>query len=224
VSSTWSWISRRKEQEILDMQLSHFNQILIVASEALKLIEAVKSGNLELVSETYKRLKAAERKADEVKDEIIADLSKGIFHPIDREELLRLVLVSDDIADHINAASRRLLLYMKVEKTPPPDTIIDGFLRIAEIAKTSVEKIIEAARILRRDPSRAVEIAREVERLEEEADEIRSITEEEIIDWCDKKGKPGSCITLYKALQSLETSTDKCEDTGDVIRSIAILS
>ncbi|MCE4618262.1 MAG: DUF47 family protein [Desulfurococcales archaeon] len=224
MSGTWSWISRRREQEILDLQVKHFTRILSVAEESIKVIEAMKTGNVESVIQAYASVKEAERAADKVKDEIITDLSKGIFHPIDREELLRLVLVSDDIADHLNAATRRLLLYMKVEKTPPPENIIDGFLKIAEIAKISIEKIIEAAKILRRDPSRAVAIAREVERLEEEADEIRSTTEEEIIDWCDKKGKPGSCITLYKALQSLETSTDKCEDTGDVIRSIAILS
>ncbi|MCE4600461.1 MAG: DUF47 family protein [Desulfurococcales archaeon] len=224
MSGTWTWISRRREQEILGMELNHLTNILRVAENTLMMIETVKSGDVSRVAEAYGSVKEAERAADKVKDDIIADLSKSLFHPIDREELLRLVLVADDIADHLNAATRRLLLYVKVEGSSPPPEIVDSMYKIAVIAKTQVEKIIAAVKELKKDPAKAVELAREVERLEEEADEIRSSTEEHVIAWCNKAGKPGSCVTLYKALQSLETSTDKCEDTADVLRSIAILS
>jgi len=68
-----------------------------------------------------------------------------------------------------------------------------------------------------------VELAKKVERLEERADETRSNVEEWLIRWCNENPAPGTCVTLHKALESVETATDKCEDTGDVIRSIAIL-
>ena len=222
MASTWGWISRKREEEILRLQTRHLEQILEVARSAVSVVDSIPAGDPARVEEAYKRVKEAEREADRVKDEIIAQLSTGLFHPIDREELLRLVLVSDDIADHLNAGTRRLLLYARAGGQPPPE-VTEALKEIVEIAVQSVEKLIEAVKQLRRDPSRAVELAREVERLEEKADEARSRGEEAVIRWCDQTGRPGSCMALYNALESLETSTDKCEDTADVVRSIAIL-
>ncbi len=220
--STWAWISRRREEAILEAELSHLNSILEVARNALKTVEAAQQGDVGGVEESYRRVKEAERSADKLKDEIIEKLSMGMFHPIDREELLRLVLVSDDIADHLNAGTRRLLLAAKAGVTPPEE-VTGRMKRIAEIAVESVEKLVEAVKMVRREPKKAVDLARTVERLEEEADEERSQAEEALIKWCDTQGRPGSCIALFNALESLETATDKCEDTADVIRSIAIL-
>ncbi len=222
MSSVWGWISRRREEAILEMELRHLRHIRDVAEAVVALLESLDRG-AEAVEEAYRRVKEAERSADRVKDEIIEDLSRGVFHPIDREELLRLVLVGDDIADHLNAGARRLLLYSRVEAHPPPREVLEGMREIAGIALESVGLLIEAVSVLRRDPRRAVELARRVERLEEKADEARSRAEEHLVRWCNEAGRPGSCVTLHKALESLETATDKCEDTGDVVRSIAVL-
>jgi len=217
----WGWIARRREQEILEMERRHLTHILRVAEAMLELLDALGSGGG--VEEAYARLKDEERSADRVKDEVLEALSRGLFHPIDREELLRLVLVGDDIADHLNAAGRRLLLYWRTHRSPPPPEYLEGVRSIAEAARESVKTLLEAVELVRRDPARAVELAKKVERLEERADETRSSVEERLIRWCNENPAPGTCVTLHKALESVETATDKCEDTGDVIRSIAIL-
>ena len=222
MASMWGWISRRREQEILEMELRHLTRILEVAEASYDLVDALLRGGD--VEEAYRRVKEAERAADRVKDEIVEDLSRGIFHPIDREELLRLVLTGDDIADHLNAGSRRLLILARVEEGPLPRRVLEDIREIASRARESVGLLIEAVKVLRRDPRRAAELAQKVERLEEEADEARSRAEEELIKWCNSVSRPGSCVTLHKALESFETATDKCEDTGDVVRTIAILS
>jgi len=222
VASTWGWISRRREEEILRLEKKHLTHILEVAKSARSLVEELAHGDPGRVEDAYRRVKEAERAADRVKDEIIEQLSAGLFHPIDREELLRMVLVSDDIADHLNAGSRRLLLFTRAGgRVPGP--VLESLREITGIAVEAVEKLIEAVEHLRRDPQRAVTLAGEVERLEEKADEARSRGEEEVIAWCDREAGPGSCIALYNALESLETATDKCEDAGDVVRSIAVL-
>ena len=223
MAGTWGWISRRREQEILELELRHLARILEVAEASLDLIDSLARGGD--VEEAYRRVKEAERAADRVKAEIVEDLARGIFHPIDREELLRLVLTGDDIADHLNAGSRRLLILSHVE-TPQtlPREVIEAVRDIAAKARESIGHLIDAVKILRRDPRRATELAQKVETLEEEADEARSKAEEQLIRWCNQNPRPGTCVTLHKALESFETATDKCEDTADVIRSIAILS
>ncbi len=222
MASTWGWISRRREQEILELEIRHLSKILEVAEASLDLVDSLLRGGD--VEEAYRRVKEAERAADRVKDEIVEDLSRGIFHPIDREELLRLVLTGDDIADHLNAGSRRLLILARVEPETLPQEVLNAIRDIAGKARESIGLLIDAVKVLRRDPRRATELAQKVERLEEEADEARSRAEEELVRWCNTVAKPGSCVTLHKALESFETATDKCEDTGDVVRSIAILS
>ncbi|MCE4627592.1 MAG: DUF47 family protein [Desulfurococcales archaeon] len=224
MASTWWWISRRREAEILERELRHLSHIKKVAENTLRLVEAVRAGDASAVEEAYKQVKEAERSADRVKDEIIEDLAAGLFHPIDREELLRLVLVSDDIAAHLNSGARRLLVYVRTGSDKLPDEAIDGMKEIVEIANEAIDKLAEALHSLRRNPQRSVELAREVERLEERADEIRSRTEELLVAWCNTHGRPGTCIVANKALESFETATDKCEDTADVVRSIAVLS
>ncbi|MBS7621781.1 DUF47 family protein, partial [Candidatus Bathyarchaeota archaeon] len=43
------------------------------------------------------------------KEEIISEISRGPFHPIDREDIIELVLTIDDIAANLKSASRKLL-------------------------------------------------------------------------------------------------------------------
>lgn len=221
--STWTWISRRREEEILEMELKHMNYILDAAKATLELVQSFKQRKSREVEEKYAQVKKLEREADNVKDEIIANLSTGTFHPIDREELLRVTLSADDIAAYLNSAARRILLLCRVD-AEIPSHLIEPLEKIAGLALESIKLIIEAVSKARSDPKTAIQLAKKVEELEEEADEIRSNAEEDIIKWCNENPGEGTCIALYNVLASLEMSTDKCEDTADLLRSIAILS
>ncbi len=220
MASTWAWIARRREREVLGKCLEHLDKIIEVVEASRELFKAYSSGSLEKIGELYQKVFDKEREADDVKLGILADLSTGMIHPIDREELIRLVLASDDIAAHIKAASRRLTL-LKGGSLPPGAG--EGFL-------TMIERVLEATRLLReavesliKDPRRSIELANRVERLEEENDETRMGLEESIVSWCNEN-ETGSCILVYNILNSIENASDECEDVGDVVRSIALLS
>jgi predicted phosphate transport protein (TIGR00153 family) len=223
LASTWSWISKRKEESLLSHELEHLAHVKSTVENTLTLIEALKKGDVSEVEKAYWKVKEAERAADKVKDDIIQRLSQGMIHPIDREELLRLALTVDDIAAYALSAARRLLILAKTG-LKVPDDILEGLKSVGLKALESVNLLGEAVELVKRNPHRTIEIARSVERLEEEADDIRSNIEEKVIEWCNEHKLPGACILLYNALTALESSTDKCEDTGDLLRSIAILS
>ncbi|MCE4614070.1 MAG: DUF47 family protein [Desulfurococcales archaeon] len=221
--STWSWISKRREESILAMELEHLNHIYDASKATVSLVQAFKRKSEKDVDELYTKVKGEERNADKVKDHIIEQLSTGIFHPIDREELLRVVLAADDIAAYLKSASRRILLLCRLECEIPAN-LLDPLEKIAELVQESVETIIDAVKLVRSDPKKTIQLAKMVEKMEEEADDIRSATEERLLEWCNTKVAPGTCTALYNTLTSLEMSTDKCEDTADLLRSIAILS
>ena len=220
MASTWAWLSRRKEKQVLAKCLEHLSAVEEVAKKALEAIEAYERGDISAARRAYQALFEAERRADQIKHDILRGLITELFHPIDREELIRLVLASDDIADYTKAGIRRLL-YAKPEETP--EKAIIALKNIAEKLVKATELAHKAITILRDNPREAIEITNRIESLEEEVDEIRSEIEEWILSNCEKM-KLRSCLVLLQVLESLETATDKVEDLGDVVRSIALLS
>ena len=180
---------------------------------------AFKEGLVDKVKENYLKVQDYEGEADKIKRLIIKELSSGFIHPIDREELIRLILTNDDIATYLKAASRRAIL---VDPRLIDDEIKDYIIEISRRIVESVKKLEEAVLTLISKPSRSLELADEVERLEEEVDEIRIKALAKILEFCDKT-KTSLCIITKDIVDSLENSEDRCEDAADVIRSIAIL-
>jgi len=220
--STWSWIGRRREVHILGKELEHLKAVRETAAEALRVIESLKGGKPGEAAEYYMRVFHSERKADEVKSGILEELGTGLIHPIDREEIVRLVLSADDIAAHVKAGCRRLIIASRLESNLP-EFILDAFHKLVSITLEAIDRLVESIGLLRKNPRDAIRIASQVEELEERADDVRMEAEEELLRWCNEN-KPGACLSLYRTLESLETSSDKCEDVADIIRSIAVLS
>ncbi|MEM4732276.1 MAG: DUF47 family protein, partial [Desulfurococcaceae archaeon] len=106
--STWSWISRTRENIALELYVNLLEKIYMVVEHAVEALKAYSSTNYEKLAEEWRRVFELEREADVVKRKIIEELSKGLLHPIDREEVMRLVITSDDIASKAKAWTRRL--------------------------------------------------------------------------------------------------------------------
>jgi uncharacterized protein Yka (UPF0111/DUF47 family) len=145
-----------------------------------------------------------------------------VFHPIDRETILRLVLGSDDIAAYAKAWSRRVVLMLPLQERLPESTtsrlLIMGrkVVDATRLVKESVEKLVE-------EPRAVLELANKVERLEEEVDELRVSVFSEIIKICDSS-KTSFCILSKELMDSIEDAADKCEDVADILRSLALLA
>ena len=219
LTSTWSWISRRRQTEIISKYVDHVEKVLETVEHTYRMLVAYSKGNADKAREEYNNVFNAERSADEVKRKIIDELSSELFHPIDREELIRLILTTDDIAAYAKAASRRLLLVV--------DKRLDE--KIVEKLLAMAEKIVYATKILKnavlellKNPRNSLKLADKVEKLEEEVDDLRMEALELVLEYCDQT-KPSLCIIAKELVDSLENASDRCEDAGDVIRSIALL-
>ena len=217
--ATWSWIARTRQREIIEMYNRHIDKIIETVEHTLRMIEYYKIRDLENARKEYEIVFEREKEADDIKRQIIAELSKELFHPIDREELLRMILTTDDIAAYAKAMTRRLLLIIEEELD---EGIVEDLMRMAARILDATKLIKEAARKLIESPKEALKIADRIERLEEEVDEIRMEALEKVMVFCDKS-KNSLCIISKDLVDSLENASDRCEDTADVIRSIALL-
>ncbi len=216
----WSWISRRRQWDVIRFYIEHVDKIIEVVDHAKKMIEFFLVKDLEGIKREWYEVFKYEKEADEVKRRILSELSRETFHPIDREELIRLVLTSDDVAAYAKGWSRRLSL---IEPTNIPESTLIKLREMAENVHKSTLLMKNAAEKLLSNPKEVLNISNEIERLEEETDDIRHEVFKEILKYCEES-KVSQCLMLKEVMDSIENSADKCEDVADTLRSIALLS
>jgi predicted phosphate transport protein (TIGR00153 family) len=217
--SLWSWISRRRREDLLKFYVEHVDYVVRVVEESRKVIDELVAGNAELVATYWNSVFELERKADEVKRRILAELASEAFHPIDREEIVRLVLTTDDVAAYAKAWSRRAVLYLP-ERVP--EGIGRAFREMAAKVEEAAKYVRRAVEYLPKDPRSVLEIANAIESLEEAVDDIRHDVFREILKYCER-GRVSRCLLLKEIMDSIENAADRCEDVADVLRGIALL-
>ncbi len=218
--SSWSWLAGRRLKEIVNKSFKHLELVNNVVSLLDEIIDDLIKGNVEEGLKKFDDLNKMEEKADVVKREIFVELRSGYIHPLDREDLLRLILTADDIAAYAKAAARRIVIIHKLGYKMPEELL--------KIFKQMTDKIVDAARLvigavnmIGQDPSKALSITHEIEDIEEAVDDLRMEAYKFLYRMCkDKMGI--ECILYKEVIDDIENTSDRCEDTADVIRMIAV--
>ncbi|MCD6154244.1 MAG: DUF47 family protein [Candidatus Verstraetearchaeota archaeon] len=214
------WFGRKREIEILHIVHVHFESILSVVAALRDLVHAACEENFEKIDEIFKLIFEREREADNVKESILNELAKGPFHPIDREDLIQLVLTADDIASNAKSAGRKISLAKPFKL---PENVKEGLKEVSDLVYQITYKLKENFEILIQDPKKAIEVADKVERLEEKIDDRRVKLIVDILKWGDTLNKVSSWLMIKEAVENMEMIADKAEDTADVIRAISII-
>ncbi len=219
-TSSAVWLGRQKERKVLGFCKNHLGIVVKTVAGMRKTIYAFCDLDARKASIAYKEVFKEEREADKVKRGILKELSKGIFHPINREEIIRLILTAEDVADNAKAASRKLNFI-------PPKKLgeslrgrlkefSDNLLRIAELTRDVFETLIKK-------PSKTLALAQAVEEMEEKIDDFRAeVMLPEILAFCDRSRSLGISLMLREIIDNMENVADRCEDVSDIMRGIAV--
>jgi len=193
--SSWSWLAGRRLKEIVNKSFKHLELVNNVVSLLDEIIDDLVKGNVEEGLKKFDDLNKMEEKADVVKREIFVELRSGYIHPLDREDLLRLILTADDIAAYAKAAARRMVIIHKLGYKMPEELL--------KILKQMTDKIVDASRLvieavnmIGQDPSKALSITHEIEDIEEAVDDLRMEAYKFLYRMC--KDKMGIECILYK--------------------------
>jgi len=214
------WIGRKKEREVLKLSKRHFDKILELTKSFKEYVASYVNCKIDEASRLYEdSIFQLERQADDQKEKILLEVSKGPFHPIDREDVIRLVLTMDDIAANLKSAARKLLYTNPCEI---PDDIRNDLLKLTDLSVEMVLKLGEALDALISGSKKVLKLADTVERKEEEIDEFRHDLIAKILSWGDSTKNFSNVIMLKEAIENIENASDKGEDVADLIRAIAI--
>ncbi len=212
------WIGRRRERDILKQLFErHLGEIVSLTTMLKDFAQAFSSNNSEDIEKAFKEIFRLEREADDEKENIILELSKGPFHPMDREDIMRLVLTMDDIADNIKASSRKL---QYVNPMNVPDEVKKDIVELANMIYDIVMSLGEALKGLIEGSKDILKLADNVERKEEAIDEFRVSLIAKVLNWGEKTKRISSLLMLKEAIENLENAADKTEDVADIIRGI----
>jgi predicted phosphate transport protein (TIGR00153 family) len=214
------WMGRQSEKEIISFAEKHLEKIFTIAEKMQDFIVHYCNNDIESATRLAHEVIVLEREADEIKETIIDRLMTKPLHPMDQDEIIRLVLTSDDIAAHIKSAIRKML-YTHPKEVPPH--IKDGLKEIVSLLLQESKFLKNTLESLAENKNTVKENAEKTERIEEIIDDKRVDLLAQVLKWGDVSEHVSDWIMLKESVENIETASDKMEDTADVIRIIAIM-
>lgn len=160
------------------------------------------------------RIRQFEHEGDDITHRALAKLDQTFITPFDREDIQALMLRMDDVIDEIDAAAKRLTLYLIDEPT-------DWFIRQTEVLHQAATLLGEAVRGLR-NLKKSHDIQPklvEIHRLENVGDENNHAAVAELFN---TSADPILVMKWKEIYDMTERGIDACEDVANVIEAIIL--
>jgi len=206
-------------ETVLNMVEEHLELTRRAVEELYRMVEAASEGREKDKERLYKLVSEMEMRADRLRREMVEELTKRDIYPSEREDLMELVRAVDWVADWAREAGR-ILSIIPFEKAPEEMRRTARDMCRADI--NGVSALSKCVKALLREPDKALELANEVEMIEEDIDELYSIARRHLANLTFAGFTPGALILLNMFLDALETIADWCENTADIVRAIAV--
>jgi len=204
-----------REGNFFELFNQHADRIVEAARAFSQLVANYNDPHLR---EQYNRdVDNAERAADRVTHDVNKMLHKTFITPIDRDLIHKLINTMDDVADLIQDSAETMALYDVRHMT-------DEITRLTDLSVKCCERLQYAVSLLEKvsDPKTAeaaLKTCEEIDRLESDADRVlRSAMSKLFREESDVR----ELIKLKAIYELLESITDKCEDTANLIEGVIL--
>jgi len=181
-------------------------------------------GNYEGFSKLAEKIGKYEHEADVIKSNLRNHLPNSLFMPVDKGKFLRALREQDAILDHANNLARML----DMRHTKIPKSLQKGFIEHMESSLKTVEAMEKAVgnimdlvetSFVKRERDQTKEYIHEVQRLEQETDEIKYRITKAIYEM-ERKLKPMDTYHLLKIVDWVDDIADHAENVTDWLRAM----
>lgn len=202
----------RRDTPFFELFERHAGRLIAAAKEFVALAEH--GDNFE---GRARHIKEIEHEADSITHQCVESLYRRQSKtPFARDEVYRLITRMDDIADAVEAAAERFVLYDITTTTPECRDLARVLLRAVE----EIAAAIEGLRYVRGD-RKVLDRCIEINRLENEGDAILRAA---IAKLFRSERDPIVLIKWKEIYELLESATDRCEDVANIIESVILQS
>ena len=209
-----------RNEIVLDMVREHL-QLTKSAVHSLYGMVSAASVNPSEKRRLYDEISDFEKRADELRREMIVKLTERDVFPTEREDLMELVRAVDWVADWSREAGRILAI---IPFETSPEEVRQKALEMSKGIIRSVDILAECVNVLSDDGIKALALADQVELLEEDIDDLYSQARMSLATLEFPGYSRGALILLNEFFDALETVADWCENTVDIVRAIAVRS
>lgn len=213
------WFESRRETAVIKLLRQHAIATTDVGDELVKAIDlAIVGKNTELKT-AFDRQKQKEIEADSLRRNVMQELAKGELPLADRGDMMRLARRIDLVTDWSHEAVRILVLFKMSEM---PKDIQEAALKMCKTVRECIWALRRCLeKLADRDIDETLRLAEQVERIEEQVDDLYQQARGLLLS-LDRSTNIGAAILLSQFLDSVENTADRCEDTCDQVRVIAI--
>ena len=212
------WFGDYRNKIVLDMVRDHL-QLTKSAVHSLYGMVSAASVNPSEKRRLYDEISDFEKRADELRREMIVKLTERDVFPTEREDLMELVRAVDWVADWSREAGRILII---IPFETSPEEVRQKALEMSKGIIRSVDILAECINVLSEDGIKALALADQVELLEEDIDDLYSHARMSMATLEFPGYSRGALILLNEFFDALETVADWCENTVDIVRAIAV--
>jgi len=214
------WLKARRTVKAMQLVSEHTKMTNITVEQLSKCIRNAIDGKKDELHRNFQLLEQKEREADGLRKRIIEELARGELPVDERVGLMRLGRLIDWITDWAHEASRILVLFdLSVMPKQIQNVIVEMCTTVLECTLKvgdCVEKLMNGAL------EESLRAADEVERLEEKVDQLYQKARSNLNDIETNGIRIGSIILLSHFIEAIENTSDRCEDTCDQVRVMAV--
>ncbi|MBB6731185.1 DUF47 family protein [Cohnella zeiphila] len=197
-----------RKKDIFFKTLEEMADLIVEAAERFA---SAMNGELKNVGDFAVEMKEFEHKGDQLAHVIFTELNKTFITPIEREDILELTSLLDDVLDGIEANASRFDMYQVTQ----PDAYIRKF---GDVLRRSALEIKSAIYLLTQKKLLAIQThCVQLNELENEGDDLMRQGIKHLFQ--DVKD-PIELIKLKDLYERLEQTTDSCEDVANILQSI----
>lgn len=212
------WFAKRRKSKVLELADRQMILAIDTVVELEKSINAALKGNKKEASKSVKRLSTREHEIDELRRTVFEELTRGSLPPKDREDIMHLVKRLDEMADHVKDASRAVLVLLDAK------VVKEMWQQFAETAKDLVACAITLRSSIEKlgtDPSEALELAKQIDVIENRVDEKYVESNAMLLKYTSKMDT-AAILLLKDLIEEMEHVADACDDTADYVRILAV--
>lgn len=217
MSELIKWFEKRRETKAIAMVQCHLALTVGAVEDLEKAVKAAIENQEKEMQRHAERVAGNEKEADRLRRKVMDEISRGELSPTDREDLMNLVKRVDMVADWSRESTRVLAA---VPMNQVPKTLQKASIAMLERVKECTISLQRCINKMMKKPEEALKAADNVERLEEQVDDLH----ENALILLGKEDiqKAGTAVLIGQLFEAIEMIADSCEDACDQVRVIMV--
>ncbi|GIU71213.1 MAG: TIGR00153 family protein [Candidatus Nitrosocaldaceae archaeon] len=204
-----------KSNDMQTLLLEHMDLVLQTLAYFEEMIANMKLLNIKKAREMDELIDRYEGFADKVHRKNVEKICKGSIFGYLREDILRFMELTDNIADAAKEASRALNL-RKIPEDMLVNFLNDNTLKYIEVSIKASKELANLIKCLDKKRDEIIECTRCIEEIEEESDQLKN----QVLTELYSKTREYDILTILQFkefAQLIDAIADNSEDASDVV-------